>query len=60
MSAPGRVQRQQNALAGMLEELLDSLVGGGLLAGRARIIEAKVPIIKCTLNIGAWTNTRPS
>ena len=46
------MQRQRDALAGMLEELLDSLVGGGLLTGRARIIEAKVPIIKCHLNIG--------
>ncbi len=37
----------------MLEDLLDALVGARLLRGPARIVDAKVPIIKCCLALGA-------
>ena len=36
----------------MLEDLLDALVGARLLRGPARIVDAKVPIIKCCLALG--------
>jgi len=48
------VQSQRDALAGMLQELLESLMAGRLLTGHARVIGAKVPIIKCHLKIGAF------
>lgn len=36
----------------LLEDLLDALQTAAMLKGRAKIIDAKVPIIKCTLDYG--------
>ena len=43
---------QRKQLGELLEDLLDGLLGAGLIRGRAQIIEARVPIIKCCLAVG--------
>lgn len=45
-------RNQRNCLGDLLEDLLDALQTAGMLKGRAKIIDAKVPIIKCTLDYG--------
>ena len=39
-------QEERRSLREVLEDLLDALVGARLLRGPARIVDAKVPIIK--------------
>ncbi|GAB4814301.1 hypothetical protein N2152v2_001347 [Parachlorella kessleri] len=48
----GFSQAQRKQLGELLEDLLDGLLGAGLIRGRAQIIEARVPIIKCCLAVG--------
>lgn len=43
---------QRKALGEQLEDLLDALLKTGLVRGRAQIIEARVPIIKCCMALG--------
>ena len=45
-------RNQRNCLGDLLEDLLHALQTAALLKGRAKIIDAKVPIIKCTLDYG--------
>lgn len=45
-------RNQRSCLGDLLEDLLDALTTAGMLKGKARIIDAKVPIIKCTLDYG--------
>ena len=49
-------QEERRSLREVLEDLLDALVGARLLRGPARIVDAKVPIIKCCLALGAGRN----
>lgn len=44
---------QRKQLGGLLEDLLDALLAAGLIQGKAQLIEARVPIIKCCLAVGA-------
>lgn len=44
---------QRKALGELLEDLLDALLGAGLIRGKAQLIEARVPIIKACLAVGA-------
>jgi hypothetical protein len=43
---------QRKAVSEQLEDLLDALLATGAVLGRAQIIEARVPIIKCCLGVG--------
>ncbi|KAL3160428.1 hypothetical protein ABBQ32_010750 [Trebouxia sp. C0010 RCD-2024] len=52
-AAAGFTRNQRSCLGDLLEDLLDALTTAGMLKGKARIIDAKVPIIKCTLDYGS-------
>ncbi|KAL3151268.1 hypothetical protein ABBQ38_013107 [Trebouxia sp. C0009 RCD-2024] len=52
-AAAGFTRNQRSCLGDLLEDLLDALTTACMLKGKARIIDAKVPIIKCTLDYGA-------
>ena len=43
---------QRKALGEQLEDLLDALLRTGVVRGRAQVIEARVPIIKCHMDLG--------
>ena len=53
---PGGAQAERHSLREVLEDLLDALVSARLLRGPARVVDAKVPIIKCHLAMG---NSQP-
>ena len=43
---------QRELLSDLLEDLLQGLQTADMLKGKAKLIDAKVPIIKCTLKFG--------
>ncbi len=43
---------QREFLGELLEDLLEALETAAMLKGKAKIIDARVPIIKCTLDFG--------
>ena len=51
-AAVGFTPQQRRGLTQLLEELLDALTEKTLIVGKAQIIGAKVPIIKCRINLG--------
>ncbi|KAL4428251.1 hypothetical protein ABPG75_002340 [Micractinium tetrahymenae] len=51
-AATGFTPVQRKQLSELLEDLLDGMLQRRLLRGKAQIIEARVPIIKCRLDFG--------
>ena len=51
MPQPG-CRTQRELLMDLLEDLLQGLQTADMLKGKASLIDAKVPIIKCTLKFG--------
>ena len=45
---------QRDFLGELLEDLLEAFKTINLLRGKAKIIDARVPIIKCTLDFGQF------
>lgn len=45
---------QRDFLGELLEDLLEAFKAINLLKGKAKIIDARVPIIKCTLDFGQF------
>ena len=45
---------QRDFLGELLEDLLEAFKTINLLKGKAKIIDARVPIIKCTLDFGQF------
>ena len=46
---------QRDFLGELLEDLLEAFKTVNLLKGKAKIIDARVPIIKCTLDFGQFS-----
>ncbi|KAL0040123.1 hypothetical protein WJX79_007645 [Trebouxia sp. C0005] len=52
-AASGFTKTQRDFLGELLEDLLEAFKAINLLKGKAKIIDARVPIIKCTLDFGS-------
>ena len=52
-------RNQREVLGELLEDLVEALRAAGMLKSKAKIIDAKVPIIKCTLNYGKHLTSPP-
>ncbi|KAL0044929.1 hypothetical protein WJX82_002262 [Trebouxia sp. C0006] len=52
-AASGFTKMQRDFLGELLEDLLEAFKTINLLRGKAKIIDARVPIIKCTLDFGS-------
>ena len=48
---------QRDFLGELLEDLLEAFKTVNLLKGKAKIIDARVPIIKCTLDFGQFSTS---